>query len=445
MFPILQGDAPTRVQRCCRGVAVAMATCLLLAPSLPAQQDRALTLDAVHAMVAARSPRVRAASALSKAVSARVPGTLRLPDPQVQLGFMNYAVPAFRPDATLGMTQLQVMQMVPLPGKLSAAGAAARAQVAVADARVGVAAWDARGVATMAFHDLWLARASVGVTAETRALLQEAAAVAVAMYRSGEGGQGDVLRAQVEVARMDDELIRLAAMEAVATSKLAAAADTSADALTGTPVLPSVPDTAPPLGLLESRVLDGRPDLRVGEAGVRAATAAMDVARRERWPDLQVGMQYGQRRGEMGIDRMGSLMVGASIPLYAGSRQLAMRDEADAMRQMAVADLAEMRAETRARVAAVHAELRSAQRLRDLYHTTVLPQATAAAEGALAAYRSGRGDFMAVIDTRMAVNRYRLEQLNIRASEGRAWADIEMLLGRPFTELASRPSEASHD
>lgn len=416
-----------------------------MAPSLPAQEDRTLTLDAVHAMVAGRNPRVRAASALSKAASARVPGTLRLPDPQVQLGFMNYAVPAFRPDATLGMTQLQVMQMVPLPGKLSAAGAAARAQVAVAEARVGAAAWEARGVATMAFYDFWLARASRRVIVETRVLLQEAAAVAVAMYRSGEGAQGDVLRAQVEVARMDDELIRLTAMEAVATSKLAAAADTSADALTGTPVLPSVPDSAPAPGVLESRVLDGRPDLRVGEAGVRAAAAAMDVARRERWPDLQVGMQYGQRRGDMGIDRMGSLMVGASIPLYARSRQLAMRDEADAMRQMAVADLAEMRAETRARVAAVYAELRSAQRLRELYRSTVLPQAAAAAEAALASYRNGRGDFMAVVDTRMAVNRYRLEQLNIRASEGRAWADIEMLLGRPFTELASRPSEASHD
>ena len=51
-----------------------------------------------------------------------------------------------------------------------------------------------------------------------------------------------------------------------------------------------------------------------------------------------------------GTNRMLSLMLGVSVPLWAGSRQFAMRRETAAMREMAEADLAAMEADTRGRV-----------------------------------------------------------------------------------------------
>jgi len=161
---------------------------------------------------------------------------------------------------------------------------------------------------------------------------------------------------------------------------------------------------------------------------VRAAVADERLARRERWPDMLVGVQYGERGMEMGTDRMGSLMVGASLPIFARSRQLPMRVEAAAMRAMSEAELRSMQADTRARVAEVHAELTRARRLTALYLTTVLPQAEAAAASSLASYRSGSVDFMTVIENRMVVNRYREEVVTLTAAEGRAWADLEMLI-----------------
>lgn len=62
----------------------------------------------------------------------------------------------------------------------------------------------------------------------------------------------------------------------------------------------------------------------------------------------------------------------------------------------------------------------------------MLPQAEAAASSALASYRSGGVDFMTVLDNRMIVNRYREELVALTASEGRAWAELEMLVGRPL-------------
>ena len=129
----------------------------------------------------------------------------------------------------------------------------------------------------------------------------------------------------------------------------------------------------------------------------------------------------------MGTERMGSLMLGASVPIFARSRQLRMRDEAEAMRQMAVADVAGMRADTRAAVAEAYADLVRARNLTTLYRSTVLPQAEAAVSSAHAAYRIGSVDFMTLLDTRMTVNDYRQELFALEAEEGKAWAELEML------------------
>jgi outer membrane protein, heavy metal efflux system len=122
--------------------------------------------------------------------------------------------------------------------------------------------------------------------------------------------------------------------------------------------------------------------------------------------------------------------------VFARSRQLRMRDETAAMRAMAEADLDAMRADTRARFAATYAALESARRLSTLYRTTIVPQAEAAATSSLASYRTGAIDFMTVLDNRMTANRYREELVALAAAEGRAWADLEMLVGRPLVGQA---------
>ncbi|MBK8058894.1 MAG: TolC family protein [Gemmatimonadetes bacterium] len=166
-----------------------------------------LRLDSVYALVAARSPRAQAAVALARAAQARVAGASRPPDPDVQLGFMNYTLPSVKPDPALGMTQLQVMQMVPLPGKLSAAVSAARARADAARARATDAAWEARSAAAMAYYERYEAAGSVAIARQTRRLLEDVAEVASAMYRVGDGRQADVCWARVEIARMDEEVV----------------------------------------------------------------------------------------------------------------------------------------------------------------------------------------------------------------------------------------------
>ena len=200
------------------------------------------------------------------------------------------------------------------------------------------------------------------------------------------------------------------------------------------------------LAELEDIALQGRPMLLAGDAELAAAEAARTLARREIVPDLELGFQYGQRTGAMGVERMGSLMLGASVPIFARQRQLPMRAEADAMRAMAVADLAAMRAETRARIGAAYAEWQRARNLQTLYRSTVLPQARAAVEAALASYRVGGVNLMTLLDNQVTVNRYEQELAALEAMEGVALAELEMLMGRELfdaTGVRETPGDRS--
>jgi cobalt-zinc-cadmium efflux system outer membrane protein len=395
------------------------------------------------------SPRVSAARALTRAAEARVPGAKRPPDPEVQLGFMNRRLPGLSPMEPLGMTQLQLMQMIPVAGKLRLSGQAASARAASQAELTKEVEWSVRNDVAMAFYELYQTDQTLGVQRQTLSLLESTREIAEAMYRAGDGRQADVLRAHVAIARMAQDTIRMTAMRAGMAARLNALLDRPAEASVASPRLPQFPDSVPSLESLVAEAVENRGMVRAGLFEVQAADRDAEIARREIWPDLTIGLQYGQSRltmpattdpqglpmpPERRTERMASLMIGASLPIFARSRQLQMRNEMSAMRRMAEADLAGMRAETRGEVARVHADLLRARTLAALYRSTVLPQAVATVESSLSAYRVGRVDFMTLLDSRMATNTYREELIAIVASEGKAWAELEMLVGRELLD-----------
>lgn len=429
--------------------ALAFAPLLLTAqdaavfPPLPASQPGTVLLGDLYTQVQRASPRAAAARSVAQAALARVPGATRPPDPQVQFGFMNYMVPSLAPMTTLGMRQVQVMQMLPLGGKLAMAGQVAGAQAAAATERVHEVTWELRSEVAMSFYDLYGTDRRLEVMRGTVRLLQDIEKTAASMYRVGDGRQADVLRAQVEIARMVEDTVRMQAMRQTMVARLNALLDRPTEVPVGVPVLPQFPDSIPQRAWLDSLAHGNRPMIRAGLEDVRAAEASEQLARKEIWPDLQVGAQYAQRGGEMGgTERMGSLMVGASIPIFARDRQYRMREETSAMKQMAQADVAMMRADTRGKTGEAYANLVRARNLAQLYRTTVLPQAEATVASALAAYRVGGVDFMTLLDDQMTVNKYRQELYALDADQGKAWAELEMLTSRALID-SNRASAAT--
>jgi len=389
------------------------------------------TLRLADALQLARraNPMLAAARAEAVAAAARIGPAGALPDPELQLGLMNRMAGDFGSTADpMTMNQLQVMQMLPWPGKLGHARAAARHAAAAQGASAAEQERMLAARVRMAYYDAAYADRALAVLRRTLELLRNFRDVATQMYATGAGVQQDALRAQVEVARMSEELTRTAQERLAAAVRL--------NALLGRPATDTVaalelPDsTTAALASRDSLIawaLAGRPALDAGRERLAAADASFAGARLEILPDLRLGFAYQQRPA---FPAMVSVMVGVDVPLFAGARQLAARREMAALRDMSAAELADLRNETTAQVVELRARAEQDQNLTRLYRSSVLPQARAAVDAALAGYRVGRVSFMQLVDNEMTVNRYETERYRLAADHQQALGELEALVGR---------------
>src|SRR2546430_8941000 len=114
------------------------------------------------------------------------------------------------------------------------------------------------------------------------------------------------------------------------------------------------------------------------------------------------------------------------------SSDLGARREARAMRDMARAELLNLRNETVAQIIETRARAEQDRNLARLYQTGIVPQARAAVQTSLASYRVGRLSFMQLIDNQMTVNRYETETYRLLADYHQAVGDLEALVGGPL-------------
>lgn len=410
-------------------------------PARDAPQAR-LTLEEVLALARERNPRLAAARSMVEATAARESWAGLLPDLVLQVGVMNFSLPEVAANMPTSMApSIQAMQMLPFPGKLALSGRIAEQSTAVVRAEAEEMWWEVRTQVAMAFYEIYAADRQIEVMRRTLDLLRDFEQVARAMYSAGTGRQSDVLRASVEVARMDADITRMAAMREAMAARLNGLLDRPADTPVPSPVLGPLPEGVPPADTLREWAEAYRPAVTRGRVGVERARSTLALARRELWPDLTVGFQYGQRSGAMGTERMGSAMVGFSVPVFASRRQLRMRDEAAAMERAARADLTDLRAEVRARIGELLAELERSRTLVALYRREVLPQARANVESAFSAYRVGLVDFLTLVDAQMTVNRYEGELYALLAEYGQGVAELEMTVGRELPRDGSLVTE----
>ncbi|MDA0328093.1 MAG: TolC family protein [Gemmatimonadetes bacterium] len=414
-----------------RCLTIATVMVLFVAPQLRAQSSETIALHEVLQLLQERNPRLQALGAAAEAAAFREPEASTLPDPILQFGVMNFGVPNLNADMAMSMApSVQLMQMVPFPGKLGLKGDIAGYGHDMALATVDESWWQLRASASALFYDLYSLDRRTEVMRETFALLQDFQQVARTMYSAGRGRQADVLRADVEVAKLDGEIRQMEAMRLAKAARLNGILARPAATVIATPTLGDLPLSHPPTDTLSRWARETRPALARARFGVDQARSRLDLAGRQIWPDFTVGLAYGQRDRGAGTERMGSVMFAFSLPVHAGSRQHALRDEAGAMERLAEADLTGSLADVDAHIGVLLADMDRARTLVVLYRDEVIPQARATVESASSSYRVGAVDFMTLVDAQMTVNQYAGELFVLLADYGRAVSALESTVGR---------------
>ena len=111
---------------------------------------------------------------------------------------------------------------------------------------------------------------------------------------------------------------------------------------------------------------------------------------------------------------------------------MTLRREMQAMQARADAAAQNVCNETSAQLVELSAEAERDRSLSRLYATSVVPQAQASVDAALAAYRVGKVNYMSLVDNQMTVNRYQTESVRLVAVYHKAVAEIAALVGSPL-------------
>ncbi len=399
------------------------------APQQVASADAADTLRLARAQEMAReaNPSLQAARLRADAAEARVPQAGALPDPILSFGFMNRPVTDLgRTDQPMTMNTVGLMQRFLWPGKLGFSEE--RADYLAAAEALDAEEVERRLLARVksTYYQLAFMDRALAVMGDTRGLLRDFFEVSSARYAVGSGLQQDVLQAQVSIAQMTEDITVMEQGRLAMAARLNSLLGRDATAPVGALELSGPGGELPPVDSLMALAAEQRPALRAARQRALAAEAGYKAARRALYPDITVSLSYG---GRPQFDDFVTLMFGINIPVFAGSRQLPMREEMQAMQKMEEARELDLYNETFAELSELRAQAERARSLSRLYETSVLPQAEAAVESALSAYRVGRIDYTTLVVNEMTVNRYSIESVRLTAEYHRAVAQVEALVG----------------
>jgi outer membrane protein TolC len=408
-------------------VYLAAGLAALLSPlAAHAQAPDTLRLAEVVAEARQANPMLQAARYAADAAGERVPQAGALPDPMLTLGLRNRPLDGFGADERMTMNSIGGSQRFPWPGKLgfSEERADHLALASELEADELEAALLAR--VTAVYYRLAFMDRALDIMDATRNLLRDLLEVTNAKYSVGTGLQQDVLQAQVAIARMTADITVVQQNRVAAAARLNALLGRPATVSVGTLELPQPADVPPTVQGLIRVAAENRPAIRAAGERVLAAEAGYRAARRDVYPDFTVGLGYGQRPQ---FDDMATIEIGISLPLWAGSRQLPRRREMQAMQSMEEARALDLHNETFARLTELRASAVRARDLSRLYETSIVPQARAAVESSLSAYRVGGVDYMTLLSNQMTVNQFEIERVRLAAEYHESIAEIEALTG----------------
>jgi cobalt-zinc-cadmium efflux system outer membrane protein len=252
--------------------------------------------------------------------------------------------------------------------------------------------------------------------------------LAVARHGVGAATQADVLRLEIEEARLRSRqaVIRaeIRAAEAMFNTAMGLEPYRPVPALLVQDVLDhivKVPDLDSSLEV----ALNRRPELSISKAEIQRARAEVDVMKSMYAPMamVRVGMADTETGG-----RGYMLMVGVSVPIWFGKLKAGVR-EANAMTTMAEADREAMLRMIHGDVAATLESLRGATLNFQAYQTNLMPRAQRAIAPAMTAYGSGTLPLTSVLEASKALWSVQEESVMAETALGMAWIRHRSAMG----------------
>ena len=387
-----------------------------------------------------------------------------LPDPKMSIGLANLPTNGFD-FGQEGMTQAKVgiSQMFPRGNTLEFKSQ----QLKIQSEAYPYQRKDRESKVAVTVGSLWLdayrVQQSIALIEKNRSLFEQLADVAQASYSSalGKTRQQDIIRAQLELTRLEDRLDKLAQQKnhyegklsqwltTLSTAKLSKisnsideaslVADLALHSIKLSQQLPQIDLLNPSLVYTESWLKVGElvpffsshPSVIAVEKKINATRAGINLAKQKYKAEWGVNASYGYRGDDpMGRSRADLFSVGVTfdLPLFTENRQ-------DNEVQSAISKTEAVKTEKLLLLRQLLGAYSSAKgrllRLidrQDLYKKKLLPQIHDQAEASLTAYTNDDGDFSEVVRSRIAVLNVEIDHLTLNVEEQKILLELNYLL-----------------
>lgn len=413
-----------------------MGRALLLVPffvsGLWAQADRAELKDLL-AEALSSNPEIIAAQKRYEASRQRPTQASSLPDPMFSPSYNSNGRPW--PGAGLGMEPtsqigFMVSQEIPFPGKRKLAG-----DMAVKESEAEWQQYQQIQLSVVsrlkqAYYRRAYAFAAVDVLDRNLELLRKFLRITEARYAVGKAAQQDVFKAQTQISILETKRVQLEREKRAREAEIASLVNRPPGSQ-----LPRPADLRPipvPVKLEElyAAARENSPMLRRDEKMIQRAEVAVNMARKEYYPDFTLnGGYYNMGR----MPDMYMFRADFKIPLYFFRKQRA-----------AVTEQAQTLVESRKTYEATNQSLhfriqddylmtQTSEQLVRLYGQTVIPQASLALESSLSSYETGSVDFLTVLMNHITVVEYEMNYYEELQNFYLALARLEEMTARPLT------------
>ncbi len=388
-------------------------TALVTALAVPL---RAQTADELVRMALDGSPALAALrEGLAAAREMERPATA-LPDPMVEGMLQNEEFP----DYTVGtmpmsMIGVEVRQPLPYPGKRRARGEAAQAETALQAARIhALEARIASEVRVLYGKIYAIDRERQALTA-AHELVDLLSATAASRYAAGGTEQEAVIKAQLQVSRLGEQIEDLDGERAAMVAELGR--------WLGRPVTLGEITELPKVSF-ETLVEAASADVEVARAAVAVAERRLAVARLDLKPDFSPSAGLAGR-GSLGA--VLTLRFGVELPFWKESKQEPMIRAAERELERARLELRNAEAMAASETARLDARRQQAERQVVRFREAILPQSSTALDAARSAYLNDRGDFSTVIEDFSLWLEARTQLARREADLYTTWAELQRL------------------
>jgi outer membrane protein TolC len=285
------------------------------------------------------------------------------------------------------------------------------------------------------------------IAEEEQQLLQHWAEIATSRYSTDVGSQQDVLRAEVEVSRIQETLIGIERRLRTMTAELNTLADHDANSVIT--VQPLDESDSDPLSLdIETLIASAealRPELQGLRQRLDRHARERALARREYMPEFTIGVNWisvgdvpvdlPSRPPDEGKDVV-MLNGGITIPLWWRAYRAAVA-EAERNIEATTLRIDDMENRIVSEVLSAHFAMTEAQDLIELYESALIPQAEQSLAAIESAYSTGQTSMIDLFDAERTLLRIRLALAQAHRDQKLAMADLERAVGAALVTPAA--------